>query len=84
VTGQLHAACRALDQELAASPLAATSSTITQAGVSAAVAWHFTQQMHAGLMPPADYPHLATFSAQAEALPEFIAAPHGDSTYRRS
>ncbi len=83
VTGQLHAACRALDQELAASPLAATSSTITQAGVSAAVAWHFTQQMHAELVPAADYPHLAAFSAQAEALPEFIAAPHGDSTYRR-
>jgi glutathione S-transferase len=82
VTGQLLAAYGALEEELARGPLAATSTTITQAGVSAAVAWHFTQQTLAEVVPSANYPSLVSFSAKAEALPEFMAAPHGDSTYR--
>jgi hypothetical protein len=27
------------------------------------------------------FPNLAAYSATAEALPEFLAAPHGDGTY---
>jgi len=82
VSGQLRAAYGALEAEVARRPLAATSATITQAGVSTAVAWHFTQQMHPELVPAAEHPALVAFSLQAEALPAFRAAPHGDATFR--
>jgi len=82
VTTQLLAAYGVLEQEVARRPLAATSSTITQAGVTAAVAWNFTHKMHPELVPAASYPALVAFSAKAEGLPEFMAAPHGDGTYR--
>jgi glutathione S-transferase len=82
VTGQLLAAYAALESELQRRPLALASSTIDQAGVTTAVAWHFTQQMLPGVVPAASYPGLQAFSAQAETLPEFKAAPHGASTYR--
>ena len=81
VTGQLLAAFGALEEELAR-PLAVNSAAINQAGVSAAVAWQFTQQMLPEVVPSARYPRLVAFSASAEALPEFKAAPHGDSTYQ--
>ena len=82
VTGQLLAAFGALEEEVMRRPLAVTSSTITQAGVSAAVAWHFTQQMLPEVVPAAACPSLVALSAKAEALREFMAAPHGDSTFR--
>ncbi len=82
VTGQLLAAYGELERSLERQPLAADSAQIDQAGVSTAVAWQFTQQLLPGLVQAADHPRLAAFSAQAEALPEFMAAPHGDSTYR--
>ncbi|SFB90621.1 Glutathione S-transferase [Polaromonas sp. OV174] len=82
VTGQLLAAYGALEAELQRRPLAVTSDTINQAGVSAAVAWQFTQMMHPDIVKAADYPLLRAFSSQAELLPAFSAAPHGDSTYR--
>lgn len=81
VTGQLLAAYGALEVEVARRPLAVASSTITQAGVSAAVAWHFTQQMLPEVVAAAAYPSLVALSAKAEALPEFMAAPHGEDTY---
>ncbi|MBV8125807.1 MAG: glutathione S-transferase [Burkholderiaceae bacterium] len=81
VSGQLHAAFAALEAELARRPLEADRGTISQAGVSVAVAWAFTQQMLPGLVTADQHPGLAKFSAQAEALPEFRAAPHGDGTY---
>jgi glutathione S-transferase len=83
VTGQLLAAYGTLEQELAHQPLEATRSSIRQAGVSVAVAWHFTQRMLPEVVPAADFPRLVAFSAAAEALPEFLAAPHGEGTYRR-
>lgn len=82
ITGQLLAAYGLLEEEVARRPLAVTSSTITQAGVSTAVAWQFTQQMLPEVVSAAKYPSLAAFSTKAEALPEFRAAPHGDSTFR--
>lgn len=82
VTGQLLAAYRALEEEVTGRPLAATSSTLMQAGVSAAVAWYFTQQMLPDDVPADEHPTLVAFSMQAEALPEFKAAPYGESTYR--
>jgi glutathione S-transferase len=77
VTGQLLAAYELLESELRRRPLDATSATINQAGVSTAVAWHFTQQMIPEVVPAGGYPALQAFSAQAEELPEFQAAPHG-------
>lgn len=83
VTGQLLAAYRALEDELARQPLAATRADLRQAGITTAVAWHFTQQRLPEVVPAGDFPRLAAFSQTAEALPEFRAAPHGDGTYRQ-
>jgi glutathione S-transferase len=45
IQGQLVAAYAALEQEVAAMPLPAEESAMTQAGISSAVAWAFTQLM---------------------------------------
>lgn len=82
VTGQLLAAYGALESELRSRPPAVTSGTINQAGVSAALAWHFTQMMLPEVVDAASYPTLREYSSQTELLPEFMAAPHGASTYR--
>jgi glutathione S-transferase len=83
-TGQLLAAYAALEHELARHPLVASSAGITQAGVTAAVAWHFTQQVHPEIVSAASHPALVALSADAERLPEFLAAPHGASTYAQA
>lgn len=82
VTGQLLAAYDALEAEVARGPLAATSQAMRQSGVSTAVSWRFTQHMLPDLVPVGRFSSLAAFSAQAEALPEFRAAPLGGATYR--
>ncbi|AYH43053.1 glutathione S-transferase [Azoarcus sp. DN11] len=82
LTGQLQAAFDALEQEVKRQPPAMTSATIDQTGVTTAVAWHFTQQMVADVVPAANYPNLVVLSAKAESLPEFLAAPFGAETYR--
>ena len=82
VTGQLLAACDGLEAQLASHPLALTRTALDQAGVSTAVAWVFIQNMLPEVVPASRYPNLVAFSQAAEALPEFCAAPHGDSTYR--
>lgn len=84
VQGQLHAAYEALETELQRRPLAATAAAIDQAGISTAVAWHFTQQMLPEVVGAAAFPALQAFSEQAEQLPEFLAAPYGDGTVGRS
>lgn len=81
VTGQLLAAYDALESELVRRPMACTSATINQAGISTAVAWHFTQQMLPEVVPAQRYPALCAFSSRAETLSAFAAAPHGDSTH---
>ena len=81
VTGQMRAAYAMLEHELARRPLPATRETIGQAAATSAIAWQFTQHVVPHAVPPADHPHLAALSAAAEALPEFEAAPHGDSTF---
>lgn len=81
VTEQLHAALGLLEQELKRKPLPVASATIGQDGVAIAITWHFIQQMLPQVVSAADYPALAAYSRQAEALPEFAAAPHGDGTY---
>jgi glutathione S-transferase len=81
VKGQLLAAYEALESEERRSPLSVTSETINQAGLSAAVAWHFTQQTLPEVVAAERYPALTALSSKAEALAEFVAAPHGSGTY---
>jgi len=79
VTGQLLAAYNALESELLRKPLAIKP--IDQAGVTAAVAWHFTQMTLPEIVVSKDFPALRQFSVKAEQQPEFAAAPHGSSIY---
>lgn len=79
VTGQLLAAYDALDAELLRRPLAVD--TIDQAGITTAVAWQFSRLMLPDLLDAARFPSLQQFSAMAEQLPAFAAAPHGLGTY---
>ena len=81
VTGQMLAALDGLEAELARQPLGATEATIDQAGVTTAVAWHFIGQVEACSPPAGRFPRLQAFSAAAERLPAFVAAPHGDAVY---
>jgi glutathione S-transferase len=78
VQGQLAAALAALDAELARRPLACTTSAIAQDGVSAAVTWFFVRAMLPELVSAAQHPALQAHSEQAERLPAFSKAPHGE------
>jgi glutathione S-transferase len=84
VTGQLLAAYNALESEVLRKPLAIADEPIDQAGITAAVAWHFTKMTLPEVVPELDFPALQRFSAKAEQLPEFAAAPHGSGTYRHA
>jgi glutathione S-transferase len=78
VSGQILAAFTDLEAEVGRRPLAAGATQMTQAGVTSATSWHFARQMLPQLLPPAQFPVLAAFSAQAETLAAFRAAAHGD------
>ncbi|HTB66782.1 MAG TPA: glutathione S-transferase [Steroidobacteraceae bacterium] len=78
VTGQLQAALMGLEAEIARRPPDTRPAQMTQAGVTAAITWHFIEQMLPHLVPAAQFPALAGFSRAAEALAPFKAAPHGD------
>lgn len=82
VSGQLHAALRALEAQIGRSLPVLPDRDIDQAGISLAVAWHFAATELPETVRAADHPRLAAFSAAAEALPEFRAAPHGDGIVR--
>jgi glutathione S-transferase len=75
VTGQLHAAYQQLEAEAASCEGWLAGSRPLQADVSTAVAWSFTQSVLAGSVVASNYPALHSFSARAEALPEFKSAP---------
>ncbi|GLU31428.1 glutathione S-transferase [Trinickia caryophylli] len=77
VTGQLASAYGLLERELAAGGGTGwlTGERIMQPDVTVAVAWRFTQHMLPGQVDAARHPALAAFSARAEALPAFVAAP---------
>ena len=49
--------------------------SISQADISIAVAYRFTQHIDRARIEPENYPSLAAFSARAESLPEFLACP---------
>ncbi len=75
VRGQLLAACRDLESELARAALADGSRDITQAGVTTAVAWSFLQLMLPEVVVAGDYPIWQSFAAKAEKLREFTSLP---------
>jgi len=79
---QLRSALDVLEAEQVQQPLEVSSDTIPPPGVMMAITWHFIQQMLPDVVAPDEYPALAAYSRQAEALPEFRAAPHGDGTYQ--
>jgi len=70
VRGQMLAAYGALETEVRRKPL-----TMNQAGITAAVAWQFTQGILPGAVAVSEYPALHEFSAGAERLAEFVAFP---------
>jgi glutathione S-transferase len=82
VTGQLRAACIALEDELRQRALPVTTGTIDQAGITTAVAWYFMQQSLPEFVPAASHPNLQAFSMRAEELTAFRAAPHGSDMVR--
>ncbi|MDR3095735.1 MAG: glutathione S-transferase [Paraburkholderia sp.] len=75
VNTQMHAAYTVLDKLLDGRAGWLCAGRITQADITAAVAWRFTQHILPGTADPARYPALAAHSARAEALPEFVATP---------
>ncbi|MEJ2801863.1 glutathione S-transferase [Comamonadaceae bacterium PP-2] len=75
IKAQLGAAYAELEAELAAQSLPVDASAITQAGVTAAVAWRFTQELLPGEVDPALHPATARHSQAAEELAAFLAAP---------
>jgi glutathione S-transferase len=81
VTGQLLSACGALEAAITAKPLATTTEGMDQAGVTTGIAWHFIQQMMPEVVDAAKFPQLCEFSAHAEQLPAFRAAPHSEAVY---
>lgn len=82
VTGQLLAAYRELEDDLARVPARVDSATLSQGVLSVAVAWHFTKHTTPGIVPIDGFPLLEKLSTTAERLPEFTAAPHGDGVVR--
>lgn len=82
VTGQFLIALDELEAELQRAPLAAEHGSIAQEGVTVGVVWHFIQQMLPEIAVASRYPALEAYLAKTEALPEFQAAPHGDTVYR--
>src|SRR5512138_944913 len=80
VSTQLRGAYAELERELAQQPLPAPASHLGAAGIAVAVTWHFTQRVLPGLLATGQHARLAQYSAEAEALPEFIAAPYGEGT----
>ncbi|MGA2777297.1 MAG: glutathione S-transferase [Steroidobacteraceae bacterium] len=82
VTAQLLAAYQILEAQYQSRAHAVDAETLGQAGISVAVAWHFTQQMLPDVVPASTHPALQAYCADAERLPAFRAAPHGAGTYR--
>jgi len=83
VRGQLAAALVALEAELARQPLECTSTGIDQAGVTCAVTWFFLRELLPELANAANHPAMHAHSEQAEQLPAFRNAPHGDGLVAR-
>ncbi len=81
VSGQMLAGFSELELELERAPIGFTRGAISQAAITSAVAFHFARQKTADFMAQGRFPCLEALSAEAEALPEFRAAPFGAGTY---
>jgi glutathione S-transferase len=79
VSGQLQAAYRELETELARRPLDVGETDIGQAAITVGVAWTFTQCLLPEVVPAAGCPDLAAHAAAAEALAVFRAIPCDDA-----
>ena len=79
VSGQLNAAYAELDAELARQPLDTSEAGLRQSGITASVAWTFTQLLLPEVVPAAGMPHLAAHAAATQALPVFQAVPCDDA-----
>jgi glutathione S-transferase len=75
VRGQLLAAYRLLEGEIAMRPLWMFADRPMQADITTAIVWSFTQSVLPEIVAAEDYPAIAALSAKAEALPEFLASP---------
>ena len=80
VQGQIEAAYRLLEQEIAQEITEAKpwlfGNRPMQADITSAVTWHFTQIELPGLIAAASHPALAALSAHAEGTEAFLAFPH--------
>jgi glutathione S-transferase len=74
VTGQLLLAYQALEAEMPDDWFAGAA--FGQAEITTAVAWRFTQQVIADVVPAADFPRLAAMSARAETTVPFRATDY--------
>jgi glutathione S-transferase len=78
VSGQMNAAYRGLDDELAATPLDASEAAIRQSGITVGIAWSFTQFVLPEVVRADGFPHLVAHAAAVEQLPVFKAIPCDD------
>ncbi|MCE4535735.1 glutathione S-transferase [Pelomonas sp. P7] len=78
VSGQLDAAYRELDDELAARPLEVSETRLGQAAITVGVAWTFTQLLLPEVVAADGFPRLVAHAAATEALPVFRAIPCDD------
>ncbi len=76
ILGQLHEGLAALDRELPKTGWIAGD--LSLADIAATCAYGFTVKTVGDVVDVAPYPNLAAFSARAEALPAFCAAPAED------
>jgi glutathione S-transferase len=74
VRGQLLAAYADLEQQVQLRPLAFAEPR-SQATITAAVAWQFTQSMLASVVPAGSHPGLVALSARMERTPQFRKYP---------
>jgi glutathione S-transferase len=78
VTGQLNDAVKELEAELTRTPLSADEKSMSQAGITAAVAWRFIQEKVPEVVPSSAHPRLVAYSAAAERLAVFKALPYSE------
>lgn len=78
ITRQLHDALALLEPLAKAAKPWFLGEQISQADITAVVAWRFQQMVLKDAVLPQQYPHLETLCARAEALPEFIATQWQD------
>lgn len=76
VTAQLLAAYDLIEADVAEAVGGyLVGTTLTQADISVAVTWGFTQFVQADRVPRSRYPAISAFAARLELLPEFVAYP---------